>query len=522
MMNILFWLQYIATFLCILLLSIYTYVKSRLFGNSKRVPPLHNRNCKIAIIGGGIGGVSAGYALLRSGYKNITIYEARDTLGGNAKTHVWKHDHISITTGLSVLAWPTIFRNYIHLLNELDLKTTTVELPFFIHNREENSFFAHRKQYIHTQQYNKDLKRWDRMVKTVRYVTETLCGKEPSLYHFNFLNPFNFISMRFLSLLFGVSNQFWNHIVVPMYASSFLSTKISFIPSSILPTLDSLISLQPNRIPTMQTWLHKSTDVFDKMTKDIIIKTNHRINNVHVQRKKNNQIMITIDNEQIVYDRIIFACNSHATVNALNNGNNTNISFLLKLMLTSVTYADDDDDLNLLDGIIHRDINILPNEYANELRCNYANYIDMKYDKINKLNYHYNTFILSCWLPNVHAILKENQVEHKNMEPMFVTYAPHNQPMPKIDEKKIFGKVDNRRAHPSLSFRNQAISLLIRLVQGENGMYFCGNSVTPANGHDLSLLSGFAVAELIGAKYPFSDNSSALRDYNRYKRMCVN
>jgi hypothetical protein len=119
-------------------------------------------------------------------------------------------------------------------------------------------------------------------------------------------------------------------------------------------------------------------------------------------------------------------------------------------------------------------------------------------------------------------MLKENQIEHRNMEPMFVTYAPYDQPTPKIDEKKIYGKVDNRRAHPNLSFRNQAISLLIRLVQGENGMYFCGNSVTPANGHDLSLISGFAVAELIGAKYPFDDNASALRDYNRFKRMCVN
>ncbi len=53
-------------------------------------------------------------------------------------------------------------------------------------------------------------------------------------------------------------------------------------------------------------------------------------------------------------------------------------------------------------------------------------------------------------------------------------------------------------------------------------MYFCGNSVAPANGHDLSLLSGFAVAELIGAKYPFTNNLSALRDYNLYKRMYVN
>ncbi|CAF1576560.1 unnamed protein product, partial [Rotaria sordida] len=70
--------------------------------------------------------------------------------------------------------------------------------------------------------------------------------------------------------------------------------------------------------------------------------------------------------------------------------------------------------------------------------------------------------------------------------------------------------------------RNQTISLLIRLVQGENGMYFCANSVTPANGHDLSLISGFAVAQLIGAEYPFPDDLDALRDFNRFKRMCIN
>jgi hypothetical protein len=270
----------------------------------------------------------------------------------------------------------------------------------------------------------------------------------------------------------------------------------------------------------MQTWLHTSIDVFDKMTKDAIIKTNHQVKSVHIERKEKNEIMISIDNDQIIYDRIIFACNSHAANNALINGN-TNISFLLKIMLSSVTYGDDD-DINLLDGIIHRDVNILPREYADELCRNYANYIDIKYDTGKKILYHYNTFILSSWLPNVHAMLKENQIEHRNMEPMLVTYAPYDQPAPMIDEKKIYGKVDNRRAHPSLSFRNQAISLLIRLVQGENGMYFCGNSVTPANGHDLSLISGFAVAELIGAKYPFPENSSALRDYNRFKRMCVN
>ncbi|CAF5227972.1 unnamed protein product, partial [Rotaria magnacalcarata] len=141
------------------------------------------------------------------------------------------------------------------------------------------------------------------------------------------------------------------------------------------------------------------------------------------------------------------------------------------------------------DGLIHRDISILPNEFADEVTRKYANYIDVKYDKKKQIFYNCNTFILSSWLPNVHAMLKENNLEQSEIEPMFVTYSPYDQPAPQIDKKKIFGTVDNRQAHPSLSLRNQAISLLIRLVQGESGMYFCGCSVTPANGHDLSLIS---------------------------------
>ncbi|CAF4101302.1 unnamed protein product, partial [Rotaria sordida] len=151
----------------------------------------------IAIVEGGIGGVGAAYTLLRNGYTNVTIYEKRDALGDNAKTHVWQIDNKSITTGLSVLAWPEIFRNYIHLLNELNIKTTIAELPFFIHNKEENIIFAHGKQYINAQQYNNDLKRWIRMINTIKYVSIFFNGKEISVYYFSFLNPFNYISMKF-------------------------------------------------------------------------------------------------------------------------------------------------------------------------------------------------------------------------------------------------------------------------------------------------------------------------------------
>ncbi|CAF4725758.1 unnamed protein product, partial [Rotaria socialis] len=222
--------------------------------------------------------------------------------------------------------------------------------------------------------------------------------------------------MRLLSLLFGISTRFWNNIVVPMYATTFLSTNLSFIPSAILPTVDRLISLDPNRIPTLQAWLQTSTDVFDRMTQGTTIRTKSPVKSVRIQRNQQNQIMICINNEDVIYDRIIFACDSESTLNALKNGN-TNISLLLKIMLSNVTYSGDD-DANLLDGIIHRDISILPNEFADEVTRKYANYIDVKYDKKKQIFYNYNTFILSSWLPNVHAMLKENNLEQSEIEPM--------------------------------------------------------------------------------------------------------
>lgn len=514
------WLDYFIGFIQIVFLGILTYIKSRLFRNKQRAAPLFNRDCRIAIVGGGIGGTSAAYALVQSGYKNITIYEARDQLGGNAKTHLWQEETNSITTGLSVLAWPLIFRNYIQLLNRLKIPTTIVQLPFFIHHKEKNLVFAHGEQKDQTTRYNRQLKRWKLMVQIVQYTSELFNGKERSLYHFSLFNPFNYISLRMLSIFFGISTNFWNDLVVPMYASSFLSTKLSFIPAAILPVVDSLISIQPDAIPTMQTWIGTSMDVFEKMSKGVRIETNHPVQRVHIERRDNDRISITIDEEKVPYDRIIFACNAQAIIQALIAGN-SRPSYLLNLLLSNVSYGDTD-DLNMLDGIIHRDRSILPIEYADELCRDYANYIDVKYDPQKRVLYQYNTFILSSWLPNVHAMLKDNHREHQYLDPMFVTYTSSDQPAPKIDSRKIYGRVDNRRAHPSLSFRNQAIALLMRLVQGEDGMYFCGNAVTPANGHDLSLISGFAVAELIGARYVFENDAGSLRDYQRFKRMCIN
>ena len=64
-----------------------------------------------------------------------------------------------------------------------------------------------------------------------------------SLYHMSWLNPLNLVPLRLLCRFFGVSDAFWDEIVVPLYASSFLTTNLDWIPSVILPIVDDIISV---------------------------------------------------------------------------------------------------------------------------------------------------------------------------------------------------------------------------------------------------------------------------------------
>lgn len=87
---------------------------------------------RVAIIGGGIAGVSAAWSLHRSGY-SVEIFERDAALGGNAKTFRWSVDSGEAESPVFVIAWPAkYFHNYQRLLSELDLKTTSIPIAYFV------------------------------------------------------------------------------------------------------------------------------------------------------------------------------------------------------------------------------------------------------------------------------------------------------------------------------------------------------------------------------------------------------
>jgi predicted NAD/FAD-binding protein len=86
-----------------------------------------------------------------------------------------------------------------------------------------------------------------------------------------------------------------------------------------------------------------------------------------------------------------------------------------------------------------------------------------------------------------------------------------------IDPKMVRGTGNHARAHPLYSGWNVAAQLSLRLIQGRDGIYYCSNWTTPANCHDMSLLSGIICAHAVGAKYPFEENVEAKKDFHRLR-----
>ncbi len=110
-----YWLGYALEYAFILLLAsgtvVFRLLASGLGAGFFPAPNKSSNNNKmgklkeggaVAVIGGGIAGVGAAYALAKSGYA-VTIFEAENVLGGSAKTFLWqtKGGNEGIRTGLS-------------------------------------------------------------------------------------------------------------------------------------------------------------------------------------------------------------------------------------------------------------------------------------------------------------------------------------------------------------------------------------------------------------------------------------
>ncbi len=186
------------------------------------------------------------------------------------------------------------------------------------------------------------------------------------------------------------------------------------------------------------------------------------------------------------------------------------VNFALeRRLLSGITYGEAKKSI-FTTGLVHSDASVLPADLQSSLLERYSNFVNVCRTADGQTSIE-NTFILSSWCPAVQRLRVRKPA-------MLVTYADRSSAEPGAalhwtQPSSVVAQVSNVRAHPELSPNNQLRALALRVVQGRAGVYYCASSATLANGHDLSLLSGFVVANALGAPYPFRDVPAALRDF---------
>lgn len=480
------------------------------------------RRHRVAVVGGGIAGSSCAYSLTQSGF-DVTIYEARDRLGGNAQTATFTTaDGATVTQDLSVLYWaPEFYRNYMALLNKLEVKPANMQLPYVIHHRKANGECEYYtpsgfdsgvdKKLLPSMQprFAKDFARYDRMIRTISGVVRLFSyGSDRKTFYppkLLFISPTNFIGVRTCCKLFGLSSEFYETILQPFHGLNLTTVHIDNCPATSLSILDEIV-------PLTRTRLHGSWDtgnsqlVFKRLTENCHVELGARIRQVQPVRSDGiwRQQVINDKGEVQLFDRVVFACPSHAAANILRRP-----GWLENTFLRAVGYHDDlhrSDWKDWLESPVHQDTTCLAESDRDVLQRDAGFLIDVDdtgaHDGSRNVEF---THVLGAWSPSARSagISAEKA-------PMFVTQCPHK--WRSIDPEKTLTTFSAPRAHPDLSQRNGMITQFLNLIQGRRGIYYCSNYVAPGNGHDLSCVSGLVVANAIGAKYPF-DDADAYQDF---------
>ncbi len=265
---------------------------------------------KIAIVGSGISGLVAGYHLNHN--HDITVFESESWIGGH--THTVKYDDLNIDTGFIVFNNRN-YPNFKKLIESLKVDYRPTNMSFSVRNdswkleyngNNLNSLFADRKNLFNYRFYKllKDIYLFNKLVKNQKYSQLETLG--------SFIKRHNFSSWFNEGYILPMGSAIWS-----MGIKEMLDFPLEFFAKFFMN--HGLLDV------TNRPQWYTITGGSSQYIKPLINKFKHKIYlkaKVESVERQNDKVTVFVNQEKIVFDKIIFACHADQVLEILKKPTN--------------------------------------------------------------------------------------------------------------------------------------------------------------------------------------------------------
>ncbi|MFN0037444.1 MAG: FAD-dependent oxidoreductase [Saprospiraceae bacterium] len=430
---------------------------------NKQVLKKSNSNVTIAIIGGGVSGLSLAY-FLQSKHIDFVLFERESRLGGNAHTRKIVHNNKEKCVDMAVNDFnPKTYSKLSNLLEKTNSSTGQVKV---------NTTFFSTNSFLFKESELKDAELVENIDRFKKEAVEVLINK-----------TFRWYSVKEYFEEKGYSPKFLTQYLYPRIQGLFFYPPegLESLPVSFVMNFYSLqCGFKHNKIPSAVRFNFKNgaSSWIENLAKAIPSQNIIKSESPQIE-KTDVGFKIQYSNGEVFADKVVFAC--HA--DDLYNHYSEMLSEKQNQIISKIKYA------KML-SVAHCDINYLPVN-----RADFSAYNCLVKDPSEDKNTHY-TITYNC---NEHQNLSNGGKNSDGDDDYFFVTV---NPIQKIEEKYILKDTNGLPLIKEFSRNICDFDLLrsqkqLKLHQGKNNIYFVGGYTNGIGLHENCLIQSAIIAKKI-------------------------
>ena len=440
---------------------------------------------RIAIIGAGVSGLGAAWALSRHPDRfDFRLYEAQAQVGGNAVTvDMPQDDGGSIPFDISVTALiPSVYQHILLVMQQHGIDLVDTRFSYSVKYR--GGVYAHDFDSDIRRDLQPEIDKFQKLLKRLHWFGRVNNTRSRLL---NLLNPFNYVSMGTVLNWGRFSGDFRYKILKPMFVNFLMATNVFDMPASLFSRYLQFFDIEA--ATPMKTWDQGTRRIYHELSRGFRDRIYLERPVRKVYRHSTHVVVEDENGKTEKFDDVVFACNANQTLMMLHDP-----TYLESSILSSIRYESELHNHT----IVHSDASVLPDSDVEAL--------DTRSNHIEQYGVRPDNYEITYIMHNQQPWAKRSD------KPCLVTYNA----ITPIDESKIIRKWWFQ--HVVHDVRHIAVLVqLFRFIQGKRRTRHCG-AHTLINSQETCFVTGLIAARQLGADYPFED-PEAKKWFNFYGRL---